>query len=99
MKTPPVHAEVIKAWAVGNDIQFQNHFMAAKNEWRDCAFTPAWLPGVAYRIKPEPKPDCYITLHLGVLEGGGFSLLGGKENILAVLDGETGTLKSVEMIK
>lgn len=49
-KKPHVHAEFIKAWADGAEIEYQvegdNHWWATDD--------PLWSPGASYRIKPEP---------------------------------------------
>lgn len=49
------HADLIKAWADGSEIQFLG---IASGEWRDCKDNnPDWFENFEYRIKPEPKPD------------------------------------------
>jgi len=61
---------------------------------------PEWREAHEYRVKPEPKPDYRVSLRLGRLEGGGFMLFDrGADNFVATFDGETGTLKNVEMSK
>lgn len=54
-KQPHVHAELIKAWADGAEIEFYSKDI---NEWHE-AFDndPSWTPTTQYRIKPEVKPD------------------------------------------
>lgn len=51
MTTPHKHAELIKAWADGAEIEYQNPDSGA---WYLCA-PPAWKTEVVYRIKPEKK--------------------------------------------
>jgi hypothetical protein len=52
MKKPHVHAELIKAWADGAEIQVRTS--RSKNpEWLDVE-TPRWEQQMEYRIKPEP---------------------------------------------
>jgi hypothetical protein len=46
---PHPHAEVIKAWADGADIEYKTEFM---DNWRRIR-NPQWSKGVEYRIKPE----------------------------------------------
>lgn len=47
-KKPHVHAELIKAWADGAEIQdWKGSF------WQDCQY-PTWNVFHLYRIKPEP---------------------------------------------
>lgn len=52
MTKPHKHAEIIKAWADGAEIEYKgldNRWYPAKN--------PAWLVSSEYRVKPTPKPD------------------------------------------
>lgn len=91
-KTPHKHAELIKAWADGAEIELRTV------KWEPCPY-PSWSPNTEYRIKPEPKPDYRVPLRLLRLEMGGFILgSSGKDNFVATFDGETGKLKKVEMI-
>lgn len=51
MKTPHKHAELIKAWADGAEIEKQNRdgtWVKHQDEW-------PWFNDWTYRIKPEPK--------------------------------------------
>ena len=53
MSKPHKHAELIKAWADGAEIQ---HYNTDYNEWIDCQDnTPTWNENVKYRIKPKEK--------------------------------------------
>ncbi len=46
------HAELIKAWADGAEIQcFNDHY----SQWQDIISPPFWLDDLQYRIKPEEK--------------------------------------------
>lgn len=51
MKTPRKHAEVIKAWADGAEVETKP---AGHNAWSD-VINPTWLDDFEYRIKPEIK--------------------------------------------
>lgn len=57
-KRPHVHAELIKAWADGEKIQFKcpspTAFSKSSGEWIDTD-VPEWLEYCEYRIKPEPS--------------------------------------------
>ena len=54
MGKPHKHAELIKAWADGAQIQVQSLLTF---DWHD-VLNPDWNPTYNYRIKPEePKPD------------------------------------------
>ena len=57
MKTPHKHADLIKAWADGTEIELQSE----SGNWRLVA-TPAWIPAYEYRLKPTPKPTV-VTWH------------------------------------
>ena len=48
-KKPHVHAELIKAWADGEEIEYFNR----QGLWVDCQF-PSWYNDYKYRIKPRP---------------------------------------------
>lgn len=95
LKTPHVHAELIKAWADGATIQIQ---LPSTGTWHDNP-SPTWCANVKYRIKPEPKPD---TTQYAMLTTEGFTtptpFCFGGDNVKATFDGETGKLKSVEMV-
>lgn len=96
-RKPHPHANEIKAWADGAKIQVRAY---PEQAWQDTD-TPLWLECYNYRIKPEPKPDRSFGLPLGCLEGGGWVIgpTGWKNTIKVTVDGETGKLKSVEIIQ
>jgi hypothetical protein len=50
MNKPHKHAELIKAWADGAEIQ--RRFF---DEWRDVTDNPCWFTDQDYRITPEPS--------------------------------------------
>ena len=92
------HAELIKAWADGAEIQA---YSRALNEWYDC-IDPNWNEVlVTFRIKPEPKPDVVEYLRVGrrtyslTFEWSDPPLA----NLKLIYDGETGKLKNAEVIK
>lgn len=100
MKTPHKHAELIKAWADGAEIEY---FSKTALEW--CLITvPTWADNVEFRIKPEPKPD---LVYYGVIDmdtGKGFldaaftRFNDQGDGIKLTFDGETGKLKSAEVL-
>jgi hypothetical protein len=51
--TPHVHAEVIKAWADGAEIQWRQNKSQA---WQDCGVAPNWSVNTMYRVRP-PQSD------------------------------------------
>ena len=51
-RKPHKHAELIKAWADGEVIQFYD---VLREKWKDCDEAPRWFDNNQYRIKPEPS--------------------------------------------
>ena len=102
MKTPHIHAAVIKAWADGATIQIN----AGCAGWIDIKNNdPAWESHWEYRVKPEPKPDIrvigYITLYRDQSQHHPTykdSLSRFVSDIAVCFDGETGNLKEVKLI-
>jgi hypothetical protein len=91
---PHKHAELIKAWADGAEIQ-----MLAFNDWIDIDQDFIWRKDVEYRIKPEPKPDdpwLYFATNRNVVM---VNYENPKPNLKLTFDGETGELKSAEVLK
>ena len=90
MKTPHKHAELIKAWADGAEIEVRDSLV-----WQETT-TPTWRGYFEYRIKPEPKPD---TVRYGIsMNLWGRSVFAIGDNIKLTFDGETNQLKSAEVI-
>ena len=90
MKTPYKHAELIKAWADGAEIEIN-----LRDGWK-VAQAPAWATYKDYRIKPEPKPD--VVRNFEIHTDGSVWLNTSGMNIRLTFDGETGKLKSAEVI-
>ena len=102
MGKPHKHSELIKAWADGAEIQFQDSF----GNWFDCEDTPRWVDHANYRIKPEPNPDFVLIRRVdiqcppsasfpdGYLSVGGWP----NPNLKLTFDGETRQLKSAEVL-
>jgi hypothetical protein len=94
---PHKHAELIKAWADGAEIQYK-----LNGVWYDGFHDMSWLDNYEYRIKPEPKPDVYTTHHFWYdFEFKECQLLMDSDvpNLKLTFDGETGELKSAEVLK
>ena len=92
---PHKHAELIKAWADGAEIQRKVH-----GEWEDCQ--PKWDEYADYRIKPEPKPDVvkYVKTEAikdGICRWDSTDLV--YANLKLIWDGETGKLKDAKVLK
>ena len=77
------HADVIIAWANGEEIEIKN----ADGEWEPMVYTPTWENWREYRIKPEPKPDIRARLWVDTVN---------KIHLTFVFDGETKVFKTVE---
>ena len=71
-KIPHVHAEVIKAWADGHEIQFRNNDLGS---WVPVS-NPSFFPKVQYRVKPTHKR---VEVHLYRHKDGTFIPRVGKE--------------------
>lgn len=101
MNKPHKHAELIKAWADGAEIEFFDRICHA---WLTCQKTPTWAEENSYRIKQEKKPD---MVYYGVFSNdighmnlsACFTKLNEKyDHIKVTFDGETGELKSAEVL-
>jgi hypothetical protein len=93
MKTPHKHAELIKAWADGAQIEARQ---GDSNTWV-AVQEPNWSIHGVYRI--QPKPDVVQNILINVC--GQITYLGhfaDKTNLKLTFDGETGLLKAAEVI-
>ena len=62
MNKPHLHAEVIKAWADGADIQY---CINGSDQWRDIVdYNPNWHSHIKYRVKPQP-----VVKYHGIMQG------------------------------
>lgn len=90
------HADLIHAWAEGADIQYR-----FKDEWNDIE-NPSFIDCFEYRIKPTPKPDVVWYANPRIA-GDSCAYMSSKrlqgDNLKLTFDGETGELKSAEVIK
>lgn len=64
---PHVHAEVIKAWAMGEQIQFSFN----GTEWEDCNLPtgPNWDIRTLYRVKPKPPKNIELYANAEMYKG------------------------------
>jgi hypothetical protein len=98
---PHKHAELIKKWVDG--IECEYHIPYA-DKWEEINFLADFDTRHTVRIKPEPKPDVVTYLSKEF-----YHLIGYKwhesnfkfdTTLLKIIwDGETGKLKSAEVIK
>lgn len=89
-------ADAIIAWAEGKPIQFQG----PGGVWMDAIqWNPVTHPEYEWRITPEPKPDvvriCWVTEAVGYEEA---FKADRPPNLRCTFDGETGKLKSAEVL-
>ena len=78
------HAELIKAWADGAEIEARYEKSTGWTDWKTEDGGFVWyIGGAEYRIKPEPKPDVVRYL-IGTVR--------------VIYDGETGELKKAGLL-
>lgn len=96
MNKPHKHAELIKAWADGAEIEILSKVY---QEWILMPF-PDWHNEMEYRIKPEQKPD--VVRYTRITSTNNLpditDLRFPADNLKLTFDGETGKLKSAEVI-
>lgn len=104
--TPHKHAELIKAWADGAEIEY---FNTTTNQWEKIFKGWSWdttIP-VDLRIKPERKPDLTVFYWTGHLSkemiargatGGVMVSDASRANLVLTFDGDTGKLKSAAVL-
>jgi len=106
MLKPRKHSEVIKAWADGAIIQWRQHSNEPFMEIGQKS-TPGFYEAHEYRVKPDPKPDVvgYTRLHYsGNAKNNPYQYDEPSfkrqdwHNVRATFDGETGNLKSLEVL-
>ena len=95
------HADLIKAWADGAEIQYNYN-----SEWVDCGSKPEWYEFTEYRIKPEPKPDVvkHLITSIDLKYKDAIAYIADKDfihraSLKLTFNGETGELKSAEVLK
>ena len=98
MKTPHVHATIIKAWADGAQIEVR---VGGGGPWFPVfGFYPHWHLGDQYRVKPEPEPDIERFIRVEIVERSVCLIhpSDGDRNLKLIFDGETGKLKKAEVL-
>jgi hypothetical protein len=92
---PHKHAELIKAWADGAEIEYR---MIGTEKWVQLDI-PSWFADEEYRIKPEQKPD-EVHFYQALFDDlDAHRVNADYANLKLTFDGETGELKSAEMLK
>ena len=94
---PHKHAELIKQWADGAEIEVYNYV----DEIWEIEFPVEWNPNAEYRIKQELKPDVvyFYSFRSPQDIGNRTTTNYGECNLKLTFDGETGELKSAEVLK
>lgn len=103
MKTPHKHAELIKAWADGAEIECRNKNF--QDTWSPMTNACWDLEFLEFRIKPEPKPDMVFYGQLDEPARGAYTLgscftrqWDAADKLKLTFDGSTGKLKSAEIL-
>lgn len=95
---PQKHAGLIHSWAEGAEIESRR----GTESWELCTH-PIWSEREQYRVKHEPKEDVVETYKAEHIGGGCRSVRVAehweKDSLKLTFDGETGKLKSAEVIK
>jgi len=94
---PHKHAELIKAWADGAEIERYDH---EYKDWLDDE-QPIWYEADEYRIKPEPKPDVVEDVFVCKSPMDGYPMMVRHDipNLRLIFDGESGLFKDAEVLK
>ncbi len=87
------HAELIKAWADGAEIEFLSNIGLG---WCECAENFCWYEGYEYRVKPKPDVVGYLCAVMPPNFTQGVRLH--NDNLKLTFSGETGELIKAEMI-
>ena len=100
---PHKHAALIHAWADGAEIESLSHgpvLYCDEPRWLPDR-GQCWFPDVEYRIKPTPKPDVehYRQVNLDGIWSAPSARQFIRDNLKLTFDGETGVLKSAEVLK
>jgi hypothetical protein len=91
---PRVHAEIIKAWADGAEIQSK----WGDSGWVDCS-EPHWYEASEYRVKPQEVIKKYdVSLQKGFTLVDADNHLYHPYNLVLTFDGVSGHLKSAEVV-
>ena len=98
---PHKHAELIKAWADGAEIQWAGaHYKDGTKRWTTIE-NPMWDEDAEYRIKPEPRPDIMVEIYLQYYPDSGVEMWKNQnvKNLRLLFDWYTGELKDAVVMK
>ena len=95
MKKPHKHAELIKAWADGSEIEYS----FAHDMWYPISVEPSWSsPNCLFRIKPEPDVVACSYFDMSSAYGKISFCKLNTSNLKLTFDGETGKLIKAEVL-
>lgn len=81
---PHKHAELIKAWADGHEIQ---HWVVELSTWRD-EKSPAWYPFEVYRLKPQTYEYRLALMNFSTLAEHNLAIVSTKKQETEIQDNE-----------
>ena len=90
------HYEYIVAWADGAEIE---EYRPNLDQWVKPEPYPVWDVRFQYRIKPESKPDVIEYYYADSFNRLHLMNKGNGPELKLTFDGETGKIKSAEVIK
>jgi hypothetical protein len=97
-----IHAELIKAWADGAEIEARYLKASGWTDWRLENGGFIWYDiGAEYRIKPEPKEDVVRFAYISRPDMQSITLTSTPfeiDNIKLTFDGTTNILKNAEVL-
>jgi hypothetical protein len=105
LRKPHKHAELIKAWVEGAEIEWVYATQGDGTKLWAAIPHPVWYESHEYRIKPEPKPDRSVLMNFKPSKDFPMALVldwckeHEQPTLKLTFDGETGELKSAEVLK
>lgn len=93
---PHKHAELIKAWADGAEIECRTNISSG---WIS-ADTPRWYEGTEYRLAKKPPPDQIFFTEITIHGVAAWSKERNEliDNVCLIFDGENYKLKKVKIL-
>ena len=100
-----VHHDIIAEW-IKDTLRVVQCRREEGCNWEDCDDEPRWVPRYEYRFKPVPKPDVVGYVFAKHIDGYGVDTTNERKpprndwlpNLRLTFDGETGALKSAEVL-
>jgi hypothetical protein len=91
-----IHADLIKAWADGAIIE---EYRPNLDQWVKPEPYPIWDARFAYRVKSAPKEDTVAYYYADSFNRLHLMNFDNSPDLKITFDGETGLIKSAEVIK